>query len=986
MKKLLAALLLAASVLGARAAAVEDWKNPQVNERNRLPMKASFATDDPVLSLHGVWKFQMAQNPETRSTDFYKLQTDDSAWGSMPVPGMWQLNGYGDPLYVNIGYAWHGIFPNTPPVVPSEHNYVGQYRRSFTVPAGWKGRDIILHIGSATSNIRVWVNGKEVGYSEDSKLEACFDVTRYLNFGGENLFAFEIFRWCDGTYVEDQDFWRFAGIARDTYLSASPRHRIDDIHVNASADGSYRISASLSKGARGVRYFISGPGFPEREMPAEGIVPDVRTWSAETPDLYHLRVECSDAKGVTQTAQLDFGFRDVCISGGQLLVNGKPVLIKGADRHEMSAATGYLVTEAEMLRDILIMKQLNINTVRTSHYPNDPRWYELCDRYGLYVIDEANIESHGMGYGDATLAKVPEYALHHMQRTQRMVYRDLNHPSIIIWSLGNEAGNGPNFQADYDWIKAYDPTRPVQYERGVLGEDTDIFCPMYAGYRECERYAQSNPSQPLIQCEYAHAMGNSMGGLADYWELYRKYPALQGGCIWDFVDQAIRWPSAKSSTGYIYAFGGDFNDYDPSDNSFNCNGIIAADRSFHPHAWEVQHVYRSILTTATEAEAAAGIVNVYNENFFINLDRYLMQWEVVENGRPILSGCKDGLDVAPQQTARIKLGYGALELEGHSGELFLNVKYVLKRQDGLLPAGETVAHDQLPIQSASFLPEAPCLRNLGRSIAFDEKTGALKSYVLAGRELIAAPLMPCFGRAVTENDLGASLERRMKAWLYPDFKLVSFTRDEAGAKAVYQIEGLAKVTVDYALREDGSIQVTQTMSDVAGGAPDLFRFGMEFAMPGDFCDLQFYGEGPFENYIDRQSASEVGLYNQKVSDQYHMGYVRPQESGTHTGMRWMRLTDPDGFGLEVSSGTLFSASALPFARKDIDLSVTGGGRGKGGDQRHSLELVSDGLTHVNLDLVQMGLGCVNSWGATPREQYMLKAGERSFSFVLRPLL
>ena len=986
MRRILSALFaLALSVPGALA--VEDWQNPALNQRNREPMAVTFATDSPRLSLEGIWKFQWYETPDARPLDFFKPGLDDSAWGAMPVPGMWELNGYGDPLYVNIQYAWDGHYKNNPPIVPTEHNYVGQYRRSVEIPEDWAGKDIFLSIGSATSNVRVWVDGKEVGYSEDSKLEARFDITKYVKPGKASLIALEIFRWCDGTYLECQDFWRYAGIAREVYLTARPKARIGNVHVSAGMDGSYAFDVTLTKGARDVKYYLSGPGFPEREVAPAGKVDRPRLWSAETPDLYHLRAVCTDKKGVTETVETDFGFRDVRIEGGQLLVNGKPVLIKGVDRHEISATGGYVVTVDEMLEDIRIMKELNINTVRTSHYPNDPRWLDLCDRYGLYVIDEANIESHGMGYGPQTLGNNPIYAQSHLERVQRMAQRDFNHPSVIIWSLGNEAGNGVCFYGAYDWLKAWDPSRPIQYERGEPGRNSDIYCPMYAGYDHIVRYAESNPPRPLIQCEYAHAMGNSMGGFEDYWDLYRKYPYLQGGCIWDFVDQAVRWPSAKSRTGYIYAFGGDFNDYDPTDNSFNCNGIIAADRSLHPHAYEVQHGYRSILTSATAEQALDGRVQVYNENFFIDLGRYLMRWEVIADGEPVLTGQLDAPKAAPQQTVTADLGYRAADLAGIPGELYLNVSYVLRRRDGLLPAGSVVAADQILLREAPYRLTAADLRGRRWSADFDPATGALRSYRLEGKELLAAPVMPCFGRAVTENDLGARLERRMAAWLYPEFKAVSVQRSANCVEVVYDVaDGLARVSMQYSLGADGSITVTESMTEVRDDAPELFRFGVEFAMPGSFGTLEFYGKGPFENYIDRQGAARMGVWKQAVADQYHFGYVRPQESGTHVGMRWMRLTDAAGCGFEISAPLQFSASALPFGRKDIDLSVTGGGRGRGGDQRHSLELKEDGLTHVNVDLVQMGLGCENSWGAIPREQYRIKPGPRVFCFTLKPLL
>jgi Beta-galactosidase/beta-glucuronidase len=987
MKRFLLSLLaLAAFVPGAFA--VDDWQNPAVNERNRVPMHASYATDSPRLSLEGLWSFKWYETPAARSLDFYKPGLDESGWGVMPVPGMWELNGYGDPLYVNIPYAWDGHYENNPPIVPLEHNYVGQYRRSFRIPADWNGRDIFLSVGSATSNLRVWVNGKEVGYSEDSKLEARFDITKYVKPGQEALIAMEIFRWCDGTYLECQDFWRYAGIARECYLEARPKARIEDIHVMAEMDGGYRIGASLTKAATGVKYYLSGPGFTEREVAASGRVEQVKTWSAETPNLYHLRAVCYDKKGATETVEMDFGFRTIKIVGRKLIVNGRPILIKGADRHEMSAKGGYVVTEAEMLEDIRIMKELNINTVRTSHYPNDPRWLSLCDRYGLYVIDEADIESHGMGYGPRTLGNNPIYKQAHLERVQRMAQRDFNHPSVIIWSLGNEAGNGENFYAAYDWLSAWDTSRPVQYERAGEEYNTDIICYMYLGYADLVKFAE-NPeiTRPVIMCEYAHAMGNSMGGFEDYVDLFRKYPELQGGCIWDFVDQAVRWPSAKSRTGYIYAFGGDFNDYDPSDNSFNCNGIIAADRSWHPHAWEVRHGYRSILTSATPQQALDGCVKVYNENFFIDLSRYLLRWEIIADGVPVLAGQQDAPAAEPQQSVTVDLGYSNLDLEGVDGELYLNVSYVLRHADGILPAGTEVAHDQILLREAPYRLRAADLGGRVFAAYFDPETGALRSYKLDGKELLAAPLMPCFGRAVTENDLGAWLQRRMGAWLYPEFKAVSVEEDAAGMKVVYDVaDGLARVTMHYAIAPDGSITVTEEMSDIREGAPNLFRFGMEFAMPGAFNTLEWYGEGPFENYIDRQGASQVGIWKQQVADQYHFGYARPQESGTHVGMRWMRLTDAAGCGFEIASPVRFSASALPFGRRDIDLSVTGGSRSKGGDQRHSLELREDGLTHVNVDLVQMGVGCENSWGALPRPQYMVKAEPRTFTFTLKPLL
>ena len=960
----LAALLI--SLLAAL-----PWQDPSVNQINRYPMRASFETGAPRLSLHGEWDFRF-EGGQVRK---------------MPVPGMWELNGCGDPLYVNTRYPWYGHAENTPGKAPDEHNYTGVYSRTVEIPAGWKGKDIFLHIGSVTSCVSLKINGKDVGYSEDSKLAAVFDISRFVTPGKPASFEMTVRRWCDGTYLECQDFWRLTGFARETYLYARPKARIEDVRIVASADGSYEIKASSTKGVKTLAYYIDG-----KKVAASGKVSSPRLWSAEEPNLYHLAVEALDRKGnVLEKAELDFGFRTVQIRGKQLLVNGRPVLIKGANRHEMSPTGGYVVSEEEMLRDIRIMKQLNINAVRTSHYPNDPRWLSLCDKYGIYVVDEANIESHGMGYGPATLAKEPTYAAMHMERVQRMVQRDFNHPSIIVWSLGNEAGDGPNFEACYNWLKAEDSSRPVQYERASVQDKhynvdrtglkyvSDIYCPMYLNYENSEEFAVKG-DRPFIQCEYAHAMGNSEGGLKEYWDLVRKYPGYQGGFIWDFVDQALKWPSEKSSTGWIYAFGGDFNDYDPSDNSFNCNGIIAADRSWHPHAWEVLHQYQNIWTTPVDA--MKGLVEVYNENFFTDLSSYMLEWKLTQNGRVVRTGVVSGLDVPAQGSRRVNLGFDASSLEG---ELLLDVRYVLKEAEPLLEAGRMMAYDQIVLREKPFVPAAPSLDGRTWSVGFDAATGALNSYKIGGRELLREPLMPCFGRAVTENDLGASLEKKQKCWLYPDFRLVSFERGEKAAKAVYDL-GFATVTMDYEICEEGVIRVRETMSGVKDKTPDMFRFGVETTLAGELDAISFYGCGPVESYADRKSSAPVGLYSQKVSDQYWMGYARPQESGTHVDLRWFDVTDSAGEGLRFSSPVYFSASALPFSRRDIDLSVTGGGRTEHGDQRHSLELRPDGKTHVNVDLVQMGLGCINSWGRLPRPEYRIHAEDRSFEFTITPLV
>ena len=1046
----LAAMCMAS--LNLAADVMPDWQDPQVVQRNRLPMSATFDAGGLNLSLNGLWKFNWNETAEARPADFHSLSYDDSAWDEIPVPGLWELNGYGDPLYVNIGYAWRGHYENNPPYPPAEKNHVGQYRRTFVIGEDWKGKDVFLHIGSATSNVRVWVNGKEVGYSEDSKLEARFDISKYVK-EGENLIALEIFRWCDGTYLEDQDFFRFSGLARDVYVYSREKKRLEDIRVTGSASGEASLYAEVSKGVASVSFTIADPSGNEVasvQVPVKSgnisengrpcvetvlSVPSVKQWTAETPWLYTLSVASYDKKGVrTEATSIKMGFRDVEIAGGQLLVNGQPVLIKGVNRHEMNPYKGYVVSEADMIQDILIMKQLNINAVRTCHYPDDPLWYSLCDRYGLYVVAEANIESHGMGYGEHTLAKDPEFETAHLERIRRAVQRDFNHPSVIIWSMGNEAGDGPNFAKGYAMVKEMDPSRPVHYERsfdyrdGRNSPNTDIACPMYFRYEQCEEYLATDPSKPLIQCEYAHAMGNSMGGFKEYWDLVRKYPRYQGGFIWDFVDQAQKWPvDAACGTDHVFIYGGDMNEYDPSDNSFCCNGVIAADRSLHPHAYEVAYQYRSVLTSATPSEALAGKVNVYNENFFIDLSRYMLEWDVEVDGVRVLAGVCPSVEAAPQETVTVDLGFDEAELRQACGfadltphDVYLNVRYILKRADGILPAGTEVAYDQIAVNEA-LLPVfanhsgLPSYHKAGSVVTFsgtmtydgvlsertapwkavfDASDGALVSYELGGRNLVCEPLKPCFTRAATENDLGAKFDQKFAMWRFPELKVASFDveafEDCYAVTVAYEpIAGAAAVSMKYYVYADGTVAAVESLKD-AGGLADcayLPRFGMQLVMPGEYSTLEYFGLGPFENYADRNSAALMGHYVQRVEDQYHYGYVRPQESGTRTQIKWMKVLDDNGAGLEITSDVKFSASALPFSVEQLDV------RALDDNQAHSLELKalacenvrSLGKTYVNFDLRQMGLGCVDSWGAWPRDEYMIPAAEYDFFFVIRPV-
>ena len=699
MKKQLMTGLFTVLALTAGAQTFQEWRNPEINAVNRAPMhtnyfafenadaakKADKKQSTNYMTLNGTWKFNWVKDADSRPTDFWKTGFNDKGWDDLQVPAVWELNGYGDPIYVNVGYAWRNQFQNNPPEVPTENNHVGSYRREIVVPASWKGKDIIAHFGSVTSNMYLWVNGRYVGYSEDSKLEAEFDLTPYLKPGQKNLIAFQVFRWCDGTYLEDQDFFRYSGVGRDCYLYARNKKRIQDIRVTPDLDAAYQ------NGSLAVNLDLKGSGKVDLELvDAQGKqvatatanksglvtmnVENPKKWSAETPYLYTLR---ASMQGSNEVIPVKVGFRKIELKGDQILVNGKAVLFKGADRHEMDPDGGYVVSPERMLQDIQIMKQFNLNAVRTCHYPDDNLWYDLCDQYGIYVVAEANIESHGMGYGDKTLAKNPSYKKAHLERNQRNVQRGFNHPSIIFWSLGNEAGDGPNFEQCYKWIKAEDPSRACQYEQARQKEHTDIFCPMYYDYNGMEKYGQrTDATKPLIQCEYAHAMGNSQGGFKEYWDLIRKYPNLQGGFIWDFVDQSCRW---KGKDGVmIYAYGGDFNRFDASDNNFCDNGLISPDRVPNPHMYEVGHFYQNIWTTP--ADLSKGEVNVFNENFFRDLSAYYMEWQVLKDGKVIRTGRVDDLKVAPQETAKITLNIGKTCT---CKEWLLNVSYKLKNREGL---------------------------------------------------------------------------------------------------------------------------------------------------------------------------------------------------------------------------------------------------------------------------------------------------------------
>ena len=704
-KSLLLSLLLTALALPGFSQTFTEWQDPHVNAINRLPMHSTFLADEAsCISLAGDWDFLWVRSANQRPEGFWSPDYVTALWSRMTIPAVWELNGYGDPVYVNIGYPWLGRYKSQPPIPPTDNNHVGSYRKYFTIPAEWKGQQVILHFGSVTSCIYLWVNGQFVGYSEDSKLECEFDVTQFLKPGKRNLIAFQVFRWCDGTYLEDQDFFRFSGIARDCYMYTRPVKHIEDVEITPDLDVNYRhgtltVNLSVSDPRRtSVEMRLVDAQGKEAANPVKATgafvsgrfyVENAHKWSAEDPYLYQLDVTLKDGKNTLQTLHFPVGFRKVEIKGSDLLVNGKRILIKGVNRHELDPDGGYVVSHERMEQDIRLMKQFNVNAVRTCHYPDDPYWYELCDKYGIYMVAEANIESHGMGYEDATLARDTAFLKAHIERNQRHVRRNFNHPSIIIWSLGNEAGYGPNFEACYDMVKMMDPNRPIQYERAGYEGKTDIFCPMYASQAYTKHYSEDPTKiKPLIQCEYAHAMGNSEGGFKEYWDLIRTQPKLQGGFIWDFVDQSIHWKNGRGKR--FYAYGGDFNRTDPSDQNFCDNGLVSPDRVPNPHMLEVGYFYQNIWTSLREPNK----LEVRNEFFFRDLSAYAMRWELLRNGDVQDSGEVADVNVGPQESRLIDVPYGDID---NSAEWMLNVTYFLKEPDGLLEKGFVVAKQQLAL-------------------------------------------------------------------------------------------------------------------------------------------------------------------------------------------------------------------------------------------------------------------------------------------------
>ena len=1031
------------------------WHDLSINEINRFPMHTDFfvykSKDKALqgdmtksrnfLSLHGDWKFNWVENADQRPTDCFGVDYDDSKWKTMPVPGIWELNGYGDPEYVNVGFAWRGHFDKQAPEVPTKDNHVGTYRKTVNIPAEWSGKQVIAHFGSVTSCIFLYVNGRFVGYSEDSKVAAEFDITDYVK-AGENQITFQVMRWCDGSWTEDQDFWRLSGVARDSYLFAREKNRsIEDIVVTPDLDASYTdgaicVETKVGKEVGLVNYTLYDadgievakqqvkvqPG--QTFVSAEIRVNNPKKWTAETPYLYKLLTEAfatSIDKKSKKPIKIDdpycyavtkVGFRKVEIKDSQLLVNGQPVFIKGVNRHELDPDGGYVVSRERMIQDIKRMKEFNINAVRTCHYPNDPVWYDLCDEYGIYMTAEANIESHGYLYHKDPLTNHELFAKPILERNQHNIDIYRNHPAIIVWSLGNETSYSKNFKAAYDWIKTVDPSRPVQYEACHGGDATDIFCPMYFSQWSSEKYSKDERNKkPLIQCEYSHAMGNSCGGFRDYWNLVRKYPKFQGGYIWDFIDQALHKKQADGTQ--IYAYGGDYNSYDPSDNNFNCNGLLQPDRQPSPQIYEVGYHYQNIWSTLNEST-----LTVFNENFFRTLDYVDLYWQVLADGEVVLDGSVKDINIKAQLKGsyQLPIAQKIAELKEAQKEVFLNVSYRNKTADGLLPAGYEVAHQQFLVntkesqsacsdENANSKGKKAKLNVVNKkdsdalivsgdniNLEFSKSNGFITSYAVAGKAILGdkGSIRPNFWRAVTDNDMGAGLQRDLKAWNNPEMNLtnVSGKKQKDGSVTVVAEYNLPTVhnnlTLTYDIKPCGTVIVTQTLEQENDSvAQQLLRFGMVMQLPSSIDQSKFYGRGPIENYNDRNDAQNVGIYVQNADEQY-FPYVRPQETGSKTDIRWWKQSDRSGEGFMISSAEgkpLGAMSAIRYAVADMD-------EGLDKKQRHQCDVKKSPFVNLYIDGEMAGVGGVDSWSkngqALPQYRVMLK-GKKSFSFVIKPL-
>ncbi|MBC9796169.1 glycoside hydrolase family 2 TIM barrel-domain containing protein [Sinomicrobium weinanense] len=1002
------------------------WENPDVIEINKLPPRASFfAYENSTLAaqgkkedsqrfllLNGTWKFRWSDDVSGRPEDFYKKDYDTSGWNDITVPGNWELQGYGVPIYVNHPYEFKVKNPS-PPDIPDGHNPVGSYKRAFTLPADWKDQKVYIHLGAVKSAFYIWVNGQKVGYSQGSKLPAEFDLTSYVK-PGDNQVALEVYRWSDGSYLECQDFWRISGIERDVYLYATPQTHIGDIDILASfndtyTDGifqlkvninglpakkhKYTVDVRLLEGENTV--YTASRKVTDSTTTFSHQVPGVKQWSAEFPNLYRLEIALSEKGKKTEVVSQRVGFRTTEIKGNQYFLNGKPILIKGVNRHEHDPVTGHVVSREMMEKDIEVLKQYNINAVRMAHYPNDPYFYELCDIYGIYVVDEANIESHGMYYNlEHTLGNNPEWLKAHMERIKRMVERDKNHPSIITWSLGNEAGNGWNFYNAYNWIKDRDPSRPVQYERAQREWNTDLIVPQYPSPGSMEKFAQKGYNRPMIMSEYAHAMGNSLGNFKEFWEVIEKYDILQGGFIWDYVDQGIK--TVKNGKD-IYAYGGDFGpEGTPSDGNFLLNGLVMPDRTPNPHMFEVKRVHQNVKFAVKDtANKTFAVKNWY---FFRDLSNYRISWELLENGTPVENGTLKGFNLKPQEEKEVSV---PLTYNLETGkEYLLNFSVTLKAEEPFIPKGYEIAYDQFILQKGNPVMPGKSEKSISMdqknghiiltgdafSVDFDVTKGIISNYTHNGQALLEEGGQVNFWRAPVDNDYGAGTQRKYAAWKKAGrsgekvtYKTAILKKDNAVQLTFSRplLEGDAQFVQRYTVYGDGRIHIDNNFEAQKGEHLPMFKFGNTMVLPEGFEQVAWYGRGPFESYADRKTAARIGLYKGTVSGQYHP-YIRPQDSGNKTDVRHATLSNDKGAAFQIVADTPLNFSALHYSTEDLD-----GGPEKA--QMHSGELVPQKKTFVNVDGMQSGVAGIDSWYSLPLEKYQLPYASYAYGYWIVPL-
>tara|TARA_R110002049_G_scaffold171426_1_gene337925 strand:+ start:2126 stop:5335 length:3210 start_codon:yes stop_codon:yes gene_type:complete len=1033
-----------------------EWENPEIFQINREAPRATFynyATINDAIannsdwknssfykSLNGTWNFYYTDSVQGRPTDFYKENFSIKGWDTISVPSNWEIEGFGLPIYTNVKY----VFPKNPPFIPHNMNNVGTYKRDFEIPNDWKDKDVYLHFAGVSGAMYVYVNGQMVGYNEGSKTPAEFNITKYIK-SGQNQIAVQVLRWSDASYMEDQDFWRLSGIERDVYLRADNPIAVNDFRigsdlVNDYKDGAFSIDVELKNttnttGNRKVEVKLLDANNAEVlafnktinvssglvNVSFEGVVKDAKPWTAETPNLYIATISLKDTNDkVLQATSVKVGFRNIKIENTQFLVNGKPILIKGVNLHDHDESTGHVISKELTLKDLKLMKENNVNAIRTSHYPKNPFFYAMTDKYGFYVVDEANIETHGMGTTNQGLdnneeakkihpAYRPEWKEMHLDRTIRMFERDKNHPSIVTWSLGNEAGNGENLFATYAWLKEQDKTRPVQYEGATNYENTDIQAPMYMRIPEMIKYAKNNPKRPLIQCEYAHAMGNSLGNFKDYWDVIREYDVMQGGFIWDWVDQGLL---AKTEDGQSYwGYGGDFGAENiQNDANFCINGIVNADRSPHPGLKELKKVYQNI--HFKDANFKTGQVTVINEHFFTNLNNFNFTWALFKDGNQLGSGNIEAFDLEPGATKTLTLNLPKVDL--NSGEFALQILASTKNESPLLPKGYPLAKEEF--LAGTFTPvfkkntdgviavssQANILtfKSDAFEASFDVETGKLTALDYGNGNILIQGIQPNFWRATTDNDFGFNMPKQFGAWKkatdnqtllsiqlkdgnkVTDLKAIDGSRNLKNSSAYLQVlyqlpDEMAKIKVNYKIDASGQLTVTNSLFDVKEGLPNMPRFGNNFILKNDYNLVNWYGRGPQENYQDRNTAAFVGIYRANVKDLY-FAYVRPQENGYKTDVRWVTFTNENGKGIKVLGPKLLSFSAHHQYNSDFDA-------GKTKKQRHTTDIVTRDLVNINIDNMQMGVGGDTSWGARPLEKYQIKAKNMSYSYSILPI-